>query len=84
MMVKVLGVVTWDFFLKFKNMYPMIINDKTANELIDERRRLAKKYTTLDNMLKHMDIEDIEAVLRRQTEVEQDLTEIQEILAILN
>ena len=65
-------------------MYPIIVNNEIADALIDERRRLAKKHITLENMLKHMDVEDVVPVLKEQLEVENDLKAIMDVLAILN
>ena len=62
----------------------MIIDNKIADALIDERRRLAKKYDTLENMLNYMDVEDVVSVLERQQEVEEQLSDLAHVLAILN
>jgi hypothetical protein len=65
-------------------MYPSILDSKIADALIDERRRLAKDYKTLDSMLKYMDVEDVEPVLTQQQKVETQLAELAQVLAILN
>ena len=62
----------------------MIIDVKIADALIDERRRLAKDYKTLDSMLKYMDAEDVVPILERQQEVENQLSDLAHVLAILN
>ena len=64
--------------------YRAVFNKLVADALIDERRRLAQKYEALDGMLKYIDIEDIEPVLKRQVEVEEDLKDLQDVLSILN
>jgi hypothetical protein len=69
---------------KYKKNNHMIINKEEADLLMDERRRLAKEHVTLDNMLKHMDIEDVEPVIKRQQELEITLKKIMDVLAILN
>ena len=65
-------------------MYPSILDSKIADALIDERRRLAKDYKTLDSMLKYMDVEDVEPVLTQQQKVETQLAELAQVMAILN
>ena len=65
-------------------MYPIILNKNVAEALIDERRRLSKKHKTLEKMLSYMDVEDVTVVITRQAEVEEQLTDLQEVLAILN
>ena len=70
--------------LKSFNIGIIIINKEEADLLMDERRRLAKEHVTLDNMLKYMDMEDVEPVIKRQQELEITLKKIMDVLAILN
>jgi ASC-1-like (ASCH) protein len=55
-----------------------------TEDLLARRRKLAKKYETLDNMLKYMDIEDVTAVLQRQEQVVEEFAKLNDLLAILN
>ena len=64
--------------------YRAVLNKTVTDALIDERRRLAKKHKTLENMLTYMDVEDVVPVITRQQEVEEELTELAHVLAILN
>ena len=61
-----------------------VLDKKISNALIAERRRLRKQYETLDNMLKYMDIEDIEKVLARQHSTNEQIEKIDYVMSQLN
>jgi hypothetical protein len=62
----------------------MYLKFDQIEDLLARRRKLAKKYETLDTMIKHMDIEDVAAVLQRQDQVAEEFTKLNDQLAILN
>jgi hypothetical protein len=61
-----------------------VLDSKIASALIAERRRLNKHYETLENMLKYMDLEDIEKVLSRQSAVHEQLVNLEFVMGPLN
>ena len=61
-----------------------VLDKKISNTLIAERRRLRKQYETLNNMLKYMDIEDIEKILARQHSTKEQIEKIDYVMSQLN
>ena len=61
-----------------------VLDKKISNTLIAERRRLRKQYETLNNMLKYMDIEDIEKILARQYSTKEQIEKIDYVMSQLN
>ena len=61
-----------------------ILDSKISNAIIAERRRLRKQFETLDNMLKYMDVEDIEKVLVKLEDTKEQIEKIDYVMSQLN
>jgi translation elongation factor P/translation initiation factor 5A len=62
----------------------LMLEKNYIEDLITQRRKLIMERTTLSNMLKFMDVEDIENVFVKYNRVSEELDYITRKLAFLN